>query len=234
MSKNNRTEPIERPTRFWSSLHGSVLTFVAATSCWLLEMASPLTVYGQESEEEIVELEEYEVAGFREGLAKAMADQRAASNIIDIVSADSVGKLPDSNVAEALSRMPSVHIVQNKGEGRYLSIRGVDPALNNVTLNGQSIAVSDNDGRGGRQAPLDVLSAASVDQIEVIKTVTPDMDANSVGGIINLKMPSAFDHEGTFAYGSGEVGFNDLCDDCEIYSATANFGTRIGEKVGVL
>ena len=82
------------------------------------------------------------------------------------------------------------------GEGRYVAIRGVHATLNNVTMNGQALAASDTNGQDGRAAPLDVLSAASISEIEVIKSVTPDMDLQSVGGAINIKTRSAFDQGG--------------------------------------
>lgn len=189
------------------------------------------TLSAQESGgEEVVELETYEVSGFKEGLAKAMQEQRESVNIKDVISADTVGQLPDSNVAEALQRLPSLYLRDDQGEGRYVSIRGVDPILNNVTMNGQTIASSDTDGREGRAAPLDVLSAASASSIEVIKAVTPDMDGQSIGGTINIKTPSGFDRDGTFVYGSGEVGFNDFCTECDNYKFSVNFGTQFGRE----
>ena len=107
------------------------------------------------------------VNGFREGLANARDIARNADSLVNVLSADDVGKLPDTNIAEALRRLPSVYLIRDQGEGRYVSIRGVDPVLNNVTMNGQTIAVSDTDGESGRAAPLDVLSSSALSRVEI-------------------------------------------------------------------
>ena len=187
----------------------------------------PITAQ-EEADEELEELEEYEVTGFREGLAKAMEEQRQSVNFKDIMAADSVGNLPDSNLAEALQRLPSVFLATDQNDGRFISIRGVDPILNNLTMDGQTTAVSDVDGRSGRAAPLDVISAAALESVEVIKVPLPDMDGQGLGGTVNVITPSAFDHEGFFAFGNAKYGSNDFCEECEIYEADVNFGLRLG------
>ncbi|MGH8017862.1 MAG: TonB-dependent receptor [Opitutaceae bacterium] len=184
-----------------------------------------------EDDEEAVVLEAFEVEGFREGLARAREEQRNALNLKDIISVDSVGKLPDTNVAEALQRVPSAYLTNSRGgDGRFVSVRGVDPVLNNVTMNGQTIGVSDVDGRGGRAAPLDVLSASALQSIEVVKSPTPDMDGQGLGATINITTPSAFDREGAFAYGSAKIGFNELVSGGDIYEADINLGTTFGPE----
>ncbi|MBL9213904.1 MAG: TonB-dependent receptor [Opitutaceae bacterium] len=181
--------------------------------------------------EEVLELEKVKVEGFRQGLAKAREDQRRATNLKEIMSVDAAGKLPDSNVAEALQRLPSAYLSNSRGgDGRYISVRGIDPVLNNVTMNGQTIGVSDVDGRSGRAAPLDVLSSSALQSIEVIKSATPDMDAQGLGATINITAPSAFDHKGWFLYGSGKVGYNEYQSNGDIQEGDFNFGTTFGAR----
>ena len=109
--------------------------------------------------------------------------ERQAATVMDVVSADEIGTLPDQNVAEAVQRVPGVFMETSRGEGRTVSIRGVAPNLNNVTLNGQPLASTATD----RATALDLLPASMVSSIEVIKAVTPDMDANTIGGTVNLR-----------------------------------------------
>ena len=104
--------------------------------------------------EEVVELEAYEVEGYREGRALALQQKRTADNIRDILTADSVGQIPDRNVADALVRLPGVGIQMSNGEGKFVSIRGIAPDLNNVTVNGATVANPGVDGRAGRAMPL--------------------------------------------------------------------------------
>ena len=179
--------------------------------------------------EEKIELEEYLVEGLREGRSLALQQKRTAANIRDILSADSIGNLPDANVAEALVRLPGVALDLDQGEGRFVSIRGVEPNLNNVTINGASVANPGVDGRQGRSMPLDVIGSSQVSQLEVIKSVTPDMDAQGLGGTVNIITASGFDKEKPFAYGKLEGGYNTMSDDL-LYAVQATYGTTFGPE----
>ncbi len=179
--------------------------------------------------EGIMQLSEFRVEGYREGRSKALQQKRTAENIMDIISADSVGNLPDRNVADALSRLPGLSIDVEGGEGRWVTIRGIEPQLNNVTLNGATLATPDTDGRGGRAMPLDVVGSSQVSQIEVIKSVTPDMDGNALGGTINIKSGSAFDHNERLIRGSVEVGENNATSG-SLYKVEGTFADRFGSK----
>lgn len=161
---------------------------------------------------EVVQLDAYEVAGYREGRSLALQQKRSAGNVMDLISADSVGSLPDRNVAEALARVPGVSMDVDGGEGRFVSIRGMEPNFNTVTYNGVNTAAPTAGGREGRAMPLDVIGSSQINQIEVIKSVTPDMDGNALGGIINIKSASGFDAERRYIRGKLEVGQNDVAD----------------------
>jgi TonB-dependent receptor len=143
----------------------------------------------------------YIVEGFLEGRAKALQQKRTAINLLDVISADSVGNLPDRNVAEAVARLAGLNLLLDQGEGRYVSIRGAEPNLNQVMMDGATMAAPGGT-RLGRAVPLDTLSAGQVSFIEVIKSPTPDMDANAIGGTVNIRTTSAFDRKGRFVSGS--------------------------------
>lgn len=143
----------------------------------------------------------YIVEGFLEGRAKALQQKREAINLLDVISADSVGNLPDRNVAEAVARIAGLNLLLEQGEGRYVSIRGAEPNLNQVMVDGATMAAPGGT-RLGRAVPLDTLSAGQVSFIEVIKSPTPDLDANAIGGTVNIRTISAFDRKGRFVSGS--------------------------------
>jgi TonB-dependent receptor len=126
---------------------------------------------------------------------RALRDQAAADNVISVVRADGIGRLPDKNAAEALQRLPGVSIERDQGEGRYVRIRGLGPDLNAVTLNGALVPAPE---AGRRAVALDVLPSSLVRALVVTKTLTPDMDANSLGGTVDVQTLSAFDHPGRF------------------------------------
>lgn len=152
-------------------------------------------------DKDVVKLGTFVVEGYREGRSRALQQKQNASNIMDIISADAIGNLPDRNVAEALSRLPGVNLSIDQGEGVYVSIRGAEPNLNQVMMDGATMAAPGGS-RLGRAVPLDTLGSGQISSIEVIKSVRPDMDANSVGGTINIKSASAFDHKGRRITGS--------------------------------
>ncbi|PHI35598.1 TonB-dependent receptor [Pseudoalteromonas sp. GCY] len=133
------------------------------------------------------------VVGQRAGQAGALNRQKNALSLKSIVSADSIGQLPDQNAAEALQRLPGLSIQRDQGEGRFVAIRGIDPNLNNVTINGANVPSPE---AGVRSVAMDVIPSELVQSLEVSKTVTPDMDASAVGGSIEVKSLSAFDREG--------------------------------------
>lgn len=170
------------------------------------------------------------VRGFRAGLAQSRNVARNANNLVDVLVADDVGKLPDTNIAEALRRLDSVYLIRDQGEGRYVSIRGVDPILNNVTMNGQTIAVSDTDGESGRAAPLDVLSSNALARVEIHKVTLPNMDGQSIGGTVNIVTPSGYDYEGRYTNWSAEVGYNDFGTDNSLYATTLSFADTFGAR----
>ena len=143
------------------------------------------------------------ITGQAQATDRALRDQAAADNVVSVVRADGIGRLPDKNAAEALQRLPGVSIERDQGEGRYVRIRGLGPDLNAVTLNGAMVPAPE---AGRRAVALDVLPSSLVRSLVVTKTLTPDMDANSLGGTVDVQTLSAFDHAGRFM--SLEGGFS--------------------------
>jgi TonB-dependent receptor len=141
------------------------------------------------------------IAGQRSSLRNAIAAQEQADNIVSVISSDDIGGLPDKNAAEALARLPGLSVQRDQGEGRYVSVRGLGPDLNAVTINGAMVPSPEP---GRRAVALDVLPAGLIRSLAVSKTLTPDQDANSLGGTIEVKTLSAFDLPGKLL--SGTVG----------------------------
>ncbi|OZY49731.1 TonB-dependent receptor [Pseudomonas lundensis] len=149
--------------------------------------------------------EHVEVVGQAASIHQALKEQRNSDNIESVVHADGVAQLPDANVAEAVQRLPGISVERDQGEGRFVSVRGLGPDLNSVTING-TLVPSPQSAR--RAVALDVLPSELVQSLSVIKTLTPDMDANSLGGTVDVQSLSAFDHKGLFYTGTSEAGYN--------------------------
>lgn len=176
---------------------------------------------------EVLEMSAFVVEGLREGQARALQQKMAAVNVIDVVSADSLGKLPDGNAAEALRRVPGISVQIDQDEGRYVVVRGIDSSLNNVTLNGLSIGTPSE--QGNRGIALDSVPADLISSLEVIKAVTPDMDANAIGGSVNIVTQSAFDRPEGFVYGT-LAGFYDSFSEKTTPNGSLSFGRVIDSE----
>lgn len=149
--------------------------------------------------------EHVEVVGQAASIDQALKEQRSADSIKSVVHADGVAQLPDENVAEAAQRLPGVSVERDQGEGRFVSVRGLGPDLNSVTINGTLVPAPESERRA---VALDVLPSELVQSLSVTKTLTPDMDANSLGGTVEVKSLSAFDHKGLFYTGSSEASYD--------------------------
>lgn len=126
-----------------------------------------------------------------------------------VIASEKVGKFPDINAAEATQRLTGVYIDDDRGEGRFVSVRGAPASYNRVKLNGINLGSPESNGLG---MPLDVFPATMLDQIEVTKSVLPSQDANSVGGEVNLRTPTAFGQDEPVTNVSLTAGINDHGD----------------------
>jgi TonB-dependent receptor len=173
------------------------------------------------------------VTGTRAALREATAEKRAADNFEETLHANDVGKLPDQNVAEAVKRLPGVSVANDQGEGRYVVIRGIDPSLVNVTLNGQTLPAPEPD---GRVVKLDDLPSAMIQSIVVTKSLLASQDANAIGGEVNIKTKTAFDSKAPFFLDlRGAVGLYDI-NKKSPYEADGTIGGRfgVGEQFGAV
>ena len=150
------------------------------------------------------------VIGQAAGINKALNKQRSADNIVTAVSADAIGQFPDTNVSESLQRLPGLSIERDQGEGRYVRVRGLGPDFNAVTINGVGVPGPDADRRA---VALDVIPSDLLENLTVTKSLTPDMDANSLGGSIDVQSLSAFDRDGFFYQLTAEGSYDENTEE---------------------
>jgi len=135
----------------------------------------------------------------------ALAEQKNADNIVSVMSGDEIRSLPNYNVAEALARMPGVTSERDEGEGKFVEVRGLPPQFQHVTIDGADVPGTLN---GDRSVKLDDVPADGLGAIEVNKTLSADMDADAIGGSVNLvtKVPEGAPR----GYASGLYGYQTL------------------------
>ena len=177
----------------------------------------------------LIEGGEVVVKGLREGQIKALSQQRTASNIQNVVDEEQMQRFPDVNSAEVLQRVSGIAVERDQGEGRYILVRGMSAQLSSVTINGEKIPSPQGD---VRYVALDAIAADQLAGIEVTKALTPDMDANAIGGSVNLRTKSAMDYPGrVFSITTGS-GYDNLRGK-PIYQGGVTYGNRFGEEQNI-
>lgn len=186
-------------------MKSSHLNFRAALLCSSVCLATPAMAWNQPASDATIEAEgdPIVVTGQRRAQYEATAEKREAFVVMDAISSDDIGKLPDHNTAAALRRIPGLSVQEDQGEPRFPVLRGLQSSYNRTTVDGALVSGVDSD---GRTVPLDIVPSVMAGRIEVIKTVTPENDANAIGGIINIATRSAFDARRPFFNGIASYG----------------------------
>jgi TonB-dependent receptor len=185
------------------------------------------------SETDVIVLEAVTVESVREGQSRAINQQRTSNTIMSVISSDAIGNLPDNTVGEALARLAGVSVVTD-GRSSFASIRGAEAKLNSVTLDGSHISSPANDGifttagQETRAVDLSTIPSDIIGSIEVIKALTPDRDADSFGGAINMVTRSAFDLPGRSINGKVEYRYNNLRRD-DGYALSLNYSDVVNQ-----
>jgi TonB-dependent receptor len=165
------------------------------------------------------------VTGFRASLERSMDIKRDSSGVVDAISAEDIGKFPDTNLAESLQRVPGVSISRVNGEGSQVTVRGFGPQFNLVTVNGRQMATSFVNAVGGDQSvdfsratsrsfDFDNLASEGVSRLEVYKTGRAAIPSGGIGATINIVTQRPLDVAGDGLRGSvGAKGLYDLSND---------------------
>ncbi len=175
------------------------------------------------------QVDEVVVTGQRAAVRAAIAVKRAEFEVMDAVSSDDIGKLPDHNTAAALRRIPGVSVQEDQGEPRFPVLRGLTSTYNRTTIDGAIVASVDDT---ARTVPLDIVPSVMAGRVEVIKTVTPENDGNAIGGVINITTRSPLDVGRPFFNGMASYGVyeqhGDVRNDDPSYRLSFAAGTTFG------
>ena len=167
-----------------------------------------------------VELQEVVVGGAFQGQRRAVNSQKNSLGIKNVVSADQVGKFPDSNIGDALKRISGINVQYDQGEARFGQVRGTSADMSSVTINGNRVPSAEGD---TRNVQLDLIPADMIQTIEVNKVVTPDMDADAIGGSINLITKNS--PYKRFISATAGTGYNWISDKAQL-----NLGFTYGDR----
>ena len=169
--------------------------------------------------------------GRQSGEVAAINRERTSDNILQVLPVEVITSLPNTNIADALGRLPSVTLERDEGEGKYVQIRGTEPRFSNVTINGINVPAPES---GVRQIKLDVMPANLVDSVEINKTLSANQDADAIGGSVNLVTKTA-EERPTF-YLNGIGGYTPIVGGRPLYEVDGTVGKRFGKskRLGIL
>ena len=160
-------------------------TQLATSMALLMGSSLALPTYAQEADAELQpegEVEVIQVSGIRGSMIRSMDLKRSSSGVVDAISAEELGKFPDTNLAEALQRITGVTISRSNGEGSQITVRGFGPEFNLVTLNGRQMP-----GTGfTRSFNLENLSSEGVNTLELHKTARAENPSGGLGATVNI------------------------------------------------
>lgn len=176
-----------------------------------------------------VELQEVVIGGAFQGQRRAINSQKNSLGVTNVVSADQVGKFPDSNIGDALKRISGINVQYDQGEARFGQVRGTSADLSSVTINGNRIPSAEGD---TRNVQLDLIPADMIQTIEVSKVVTSDMDGDAIGGAINLVTKNS-PYKRTITATAG-TGYNWVSQKAQL-NLGLTYGNRFfNNKLGVM
>lgn len=162
-----------------------------------------------------------------ESEAAALEIQRNSPALVSVIASDAVGRLPDQNIAQAISRLPGVAVERDQGQARYVNLRGAPKRWTTLSFDGVNVVSPE-----GRAARFDSIPSAIAKQIIVRKAVTPDMVGETISGNIDIITRSGFDQNGFHVAGKAGYGLVELGDRREFEGSLVvsdRFDTGIGE-----
>jgi TonB-dependent receptor len=165
------------------------------------------------------------------GEAESINKEKVADNILNVLPSEVITSLPNANIADAVGRLPGVTLERDEGEGKYVQIRGTEPRLANLTIDG--VEVPSPEGTV-RQVKLDVIPADLIQSVQINKTLQPNMNGDAIGGSVNLVTKKAGDPPTLSVYGLG--GFTPIANTRSVYEFGGTAGERFGasKRLGVM
>ncbi|HEY6348218.1 MAG TPA: TonB-dependent receptor [Candidatus Angelobacter sp.] len=166
----------------------------------------------------------------QQGEVEALNIERTADNILQVLPAEVITSLPNTNIADAVGRLPSVSLERDEGEGKYVQIRGTEPRLNNVTVDGVHLPSPEN----VRNVKLDAIPADLVEMVQLSKTLSANQEGDAIGGSVNLVTKSAADKPYISVLGMG--GFTPIAGGRSLDQFDLTMGDRFlsNKRLGLM
>jgi TonB-dependent receptor len=222
-----------------SRMHGrdalsAAITFALAAAAFV-----PATVFAQQAATpsetpSATTLDSVQVTGYRYAIEKSLQQKRDANAVVEVITAEDVGKFPDKNVADSLQRVPGVVITRDGGEGKSVSVRGLDPDLTLTQLNGNYIATSETNDEASRSFNYTLLPSNMLSSAELFKSPEARIDEGGIGGTVILHTRRPLDMEANSGYVTLEGTSSDTSHDVDPQASALYSWHSEDERFGVL
>jgi len=169
-----------KTTNFKKTKIAAAITMLVGTAFSSPIFAEEAKITEKVNKEKAIEV--IEVTGIMSSLTRSMAIKRNSSGVVDVISAEDMGKFPDTNLAESLQRITGVTVSRSNGEGSQITVRGFGPEFNLITLNGRQMPGTGN----SRSYSLENLSSDGVSALEVHKTARAENPSGGLGATVNI------------------------------------------------
>jgi TonB-dependent receptor len=159
------------------------------------------------------------------GEVEAINIESTADNIVQVLPSKVITSLPNTNVADAVGRIPSVSLERDEGEGKYVQIRGTEPRLSNLTINGVNVPSPEGN---VRNIKMDIIPSGIIEFIEVNKTLSANQDGDAIGGSVDLVTKTASERP-TFDF-EGQGGYTNIIGGRWLDAFNGTAGQRFGAR----
>ncbi len=205
----------------------SKLTYMLASSVAMSAMltAAPAIAQSPSDVDEVI------ATGIRASLDRGLDVKRNADSIVDAISAEELGKFPDTNVAESLQRVTGIAITRSRGgEGQFVTVRGLGQEFNILTFKGRELATEN----AGREFSFDVIPSELISAAQVFKSPTASQTDGSIGGLVNIQTARALDNPGFHGAGQIATQYEGLADDFGFKASGVLSNTFANDTIGII
>ncbi|KAF1017322.1 MAG: Colicin I receptor [Stenotrophomonas maltophilia] len=179
-------------------------------------------------------LDSVQVTGYRYAIEKSLSQKREANAVVEVITAEDVGKFPDKNVADSLQRVPGVVITRDGGEGKSVSVRGLDPDLTLTQLNGNYIATSETNNEASRSFNYTLLPSNMLSSAELFKSPEARIDEGGIDGTVILHTRRPLDMKANPGFVTVEGTSSDTSHDVDPQMSGLYSWHSKDERFGVL
>jgi TonB-dependent receptor len=205
--------------------HKNFIRTQLATSLSLILGTAALPALAQDAADANADLEVIQVKGIRGSLIQSMDVKRESVGIVDAITAEDIGKFPDSNLAESLQRITGVSIDRRNGEGFQVTVRGFGPEFNQITLNGRTMPAAQVNEAGGlnssRSFDMSNIASEGVSGVTVYKSGQANITSGGIGATVDLQTRKPFQNE----------GFNASIGAKAVHDTTNRVGSEITPEI---